>query len=364
MKVLITGGHITPALAVADELRNCEVIFVGRKYALSSDKSESFEYKEIKKKGFEFINLSAGRLTRNLSLQTIMNILRTPPGFINAFAIIHKERPDVVLSFGGYIALPVAFAAVLKRIPVITHEQTIHPGSANRFIGKIAKKIFVSFPEAKRYFPAQKVALSGNPIRAEVLKEIKKIPNFKKEKPVLFVIGGSLGSHDINTMIFKILPELLKNFTVIHQTGSATEYGDDQEAKSLKDKNYFSFDHIESELMGFVYSQADLVIGRAGANTVFEILACKKPSLLIPLPWSAFGEQQKHADYLRVLGVAEVFDQTEGSEKLLLYISEMYGALEKYRKNFDTIKLSYDSTTAAKQIAQEVLANASQPTSI
>lgn len=363
MKVLITGGHITPALAVADELKNVEVVFVGRKFALSSDSSESLEFKEIKKKGFTFLDLPAGRLTRTLTLQTITNVIRIPLGFLKAFLIVQREKPNVVLTFGGYIALPIAVAAYLNHVPVITHEQTIRPGAANRFIGRLARRIFISFPEAKKYFPLSKVILSGNPIRHEVGLIQREIPNFKKIKPILYITGGSLGSHDINKMVFEILPELLKTFIVIHQTGSSSEFKDDEYAKSLKSQDYFSYDHIESDLVGFVYGQADLVIGRAGANTVFELLALKKPSILIPLPWSAFGEQQLHAEYMKSLGVAEVFDQTKGSDKLLLHITEMYRSLEKYRKNFDTINLPYDSTSSAKQISKEVLANASNATS-
>lgn len=359
MKILITGGHITPALAVADELSNSEILFVGREYALSSDRVKSFEYEEVKKRGYRFINLSAGRLTRTFSFQTFLNALKIPYGFITALHIIQKERPKVVLTFGGYLALPIAIAAYLHHIPIVTHEQTIHPGSANRFIAGLARKVFISFPEAKKYFPSSKVLLSGNPIRDEVRIVVKKLPEFKKTRHVLFITGGSLGSHDINSMAFSILPELLKTFMVIHQTGAATEFKDNERAKEITDENYFCFDHIESDLIGFVFKQADLVVGRAGANTVFELLALKKPSVLIPLPWSAFGEQQKHAEYLKELGVSEVFNQSEGSQKLLSYITAMYEDLEKYRKNFDTIKLPYDPTSAAKQISQEVLASAS-----
>lgn len=364
MKILITGGHITPALAVADELHNNEVLFVGREYALSSDRVKSFEYEEVKRRGYRFMNISAGRLTRTFSLQTFLNILKIPFGFISALLIMHKEEPKVVLTFGGYIALPIAVAAYLHHIPIVTHEQTIRPGSANRFIARLARKVFVSFPEAQNFFPPTKVVVSGNPIRDEVRQVVKKIPHFTKNWPVLFITGGSLGSHDINTMIFSILPELLKSYIVIHQTGAATEFKDNDRAKELKNENYFSFDHIESDLIGFVYEQADLVVGRAGANTVFELLALKKPSILIPLPWSAFQEQQKHADYLKGLGVARVFDQSNDSKKLLSNITNMFKDLEMYRKNFDTIKLPYDPTSAAKQIAQEVLASTTNiPTS-
>ncbi len=363
MKVLITGGHITPALAVLDELKDCDIVIVGRQHALSSDSSDSLEYKEIVSRNLKFINLDAGRLTRVLSVSSLVNILKIPLGLANAILILKKEKPDVVLTFGGYIALPIALAAHVLRIPILTHEQTIRPGSANRLIGKLAKKIFISFPVSKQYFPVSKVILSGNPVRKEVSKVINQIKNFKKEKPVLYITGGSTGSHDVNSLIFKILTKLLEKFTVIHQTGSSTEYRDFDKTSMFKNENYFPFTHIESNLIGFVYSQSDLVISRGGANTVFELLATKKPSLIIPLPWSAFDEQQKHAEYLRSLGVAEIFDQSHPSDELLSSIESMFASLEKYKKNFDTIDQPYGTQNAAKQITKEVLETAKNSTS-
>lgn len=356
MKVLITGGHVTPALAVIDELKNCEVVFVGREYALSSDNSKSFEFNEIRKKGIRFIDLPAGRLTRILSFKTLLNILKIPAGFIKAAAVLRKERPDVILTFGGYIALPMSIMAFIRKVPIITHEQTIHPGSANRLIGLLARKVFVSFSESKQFFPDKKVVQSGNPIRREIFEVIVSISDFKSDKPVLFVTGGSIGSHDLNSLVFRILPELLKKYVVIHQTGDATEFADFEKSKKITDPKYFPYKHIESDLLGFVFKKSDLVLSRSGANTVFELLAMRKPSVLVPLPWSAFGEQQKHAEYMKRLGTAEIFEQTKSSEELLKLINSMFGLLEKYRKNFDTIKLPYDPKNSAKQIAKEVLA--------
>jgi len=355
MKVLVTGGHITPALAVLDELKDCEVVIVGRQHALSSDTSDSLEYKEVTKRGLRFINLKAGRFTRVFSLGSLVNAIKVPVGFISALMMLLEEKPDVVLTFGGYIALPIAVGAHILKIPVITHEQTIRPGSANVFIGRLAKKIFISFPASRHYFPDGKVVLTGNPVRKEVSKIVDKIKNFKKTKPVLYITGGSTGSHDINSLIFKILPELLKKYTVIHQTGSSTEFRDYEKSLAIKNDNYFPFTHIESDLIGYVYSQSDLVLSRGGANTVFELLATSKPSIIIPLPWSAFDEQQKHAEYLRSLGVAEIFDQSHTADELLSLIEAMLASLEKYQKNFDTVDHAYGSQSAAKQIAKEVM---------
>ena len=151
MKILVTGGHLAPALAVIEELKktkkNVEIVFVGRKYALDSEKTISLEYKEVTKLKIPFIALTAGRLTRVLTLKSLRNLLRVPIGFFNAFSIVRDQRPDVVLSFGSYLAVPVAFWAYLFRTPVFTHEQTVHPGLANRIVSWFAKKVFVAFTE-------------------------------------------------------------------------------------------------------------------------------------------------------------------------------------------------------------------------
>jgi len=362
MKVLITGGHITPALAIMDELKDCDVVIVGRKHALSADISDSLEYKEVTNRGLRFIDLKAGRLTRVLTLESLVNALKIPFGFVSALTILMKEKPDVVLTFGGYIALPVAAAAHILKIPILTHEQTIRPGSANGYIGRLAKKIFISFPASKHYFPADKTIVTGNPVRNEVSTVVDKIKNFKKTQPVLYITGGSTGSHDINSLIFEILPELLKKYTVIHQTGASTEFMDYDKSSVFKNDNYFPFTHIESNLIGFVYSVADLVISRGGANTVFELLATLKPSIVIPLPWSAFNEQQKHAEFLRSLGVAETFDQSHTGAELMSLIETTIGSLDKYQKNFDTIDQHYGSQNSAKQIAKEVMETAKNAT--
>lgn len=363
MKILITGGHLAPALAVIEEIRSnhkeVEIVFVGRKYALDSEKTISLEYKEITKAKIPFISLQAGRLTRVLTLKTVRNFFRIPLGFINAFFIIQRESPNIVLSFGSYLALPIVFWAYVFKIPVFTHEQTINPGLANKLIGIFSKKIFVAFPEAEKYFNEKKTFLCGNPVRKSVFSIKNKPFTLVKDKPVIYVTGGSLGSHSINVHIKEILKNLLKDYIVIHQAGDTKEYQDfeiltEERAKLPIDmaNRYFLRKHFFEDEIGYVYDKCDLVVGRSGANTFFELLTLKKPALFIPLPWSGGREQQKHAEIFAKNKVGEIFHQVEPSEKLLRLINSMIKNINTYKKNFNKLDSIYKQNGSDYLVSQ------------
>ncbi len=366
MKILITGGHLTPALAVIEEIKKqhpeTEIVFVGRKYALDSEKTVSLEYKEILRHNIRFIPLQAGRLTRVLTLKTVRNFLRIPLGFLNAFQIIRSERPQIVLSFGGYIALPTIFWGKLFGADVYTHEQTVHPGLANRLIGKITKKNFVAFKEAANFFDRKKTVICGNPIRKSIFKVEKRPFVISKTKPVIYITGGSLGSHSINVHVKDIINDLLENYIVIHQIGETKEYHDYEDLtaqrnsmqKKLAD-NYFPVRHFFEDEIGYVYSQTDLLVGRSGANTFFETLATRIPALFIPLPWSSGREQQKHAEIFARHGIGEIFHQIEPSGKLFRLIKSMIANLDFYRKNFNSLSMEYKQD-AGRIMVSEIFA--------
>ncbi len=361
MKILVTGGHLTPALTVIDRLAQEEIIFVGRKYAFEREQTLSLEYKEITKRAIKFINLNTGRINRSVSLRDFLSILRIPLGLYQGFQIIRQEKPDKILSFGSYLAAPIAFWAWLFRIPIFHHEQTIQPGLSSRFIALLAKRIFVSFEETLKYFPAYKTILTGNPIRSSILSVQNKPFNLEKNKPVIYVTGGSLGSHSINLQIENILPKLLKDFIVVHQTGDTKEYQDFEKLKKFRAtlnsglrNNYFLSKHFFENEIGYIYSQADIVIGRAGANTFFELLVLEKPTIFIPLPWSGHKEQQKQAAIFTQNGVGEIFPQSEKSEELSKLIYKMKRNLSEYKKNFKKLKFLYKKD-AAETIVKELL---------
>ncbi len=365
--ILITGGHVTPALALIDAIQKShpetELIFVGRKFN-NNEKTESFEFHEVTKRNVRFIHLSTGRTVSLSSWSGLLNMIRIPLGMIRAWQIVSTVKPDLVMSFGGYLALPIAYAASFLKIPLVTHEQTIHPGRANRQIARLARTVFVAFPEAQQFFPKSHVIVSGNPIRSSVFVNHKSL-SIPSGIPCVYVTGGSLGAHAVNLCVEKILKELLQSYVVIHQTGNVDEFGDYVRLKKLQSSlhpklktRYIIRKHITDSEIGQVLGVSDLVIGRSGANTFFELVACEIPSILIPLPTAAFDEQRKHANMLKAAGVAEVFEQDEDPSRLLNLVNQMIHDRNQYGKAFKTIKSKYPSG-ATEIILQEIMGTSS-----
>ena len=361
MKILITGGHLGPALAVIEEIGSkARIVYAGRKYNLDNKKSVSLEYQEISKKNIPFYYLQSGRLTRILNRRLIPNIFKIPLGLYQALVILLKVKPDIILSFGSYIGFPICFMAFFLKIPVFIHEQTLNPGLTNRLTGFWAKKIFVAFADTAKYFPAGKVIVSGNPVRKTLLRVYKKPFVLKKEKPIIYFTGGSLGSHSVNLHVEKILPQLLSKYVVIHQTGKTQEYADYERlsakrnrlAKYLKD-NYYLRDHFFADELGYVYSVCDLVVGRSGANTLFELIAGQIPAIFIPLPWAAGQEQLKQARLFQKAGVGEIFQQSQDSRQLVNLIDNVLANIDYYKNNFKNVELLYKQN-AAKIIIQTI----------
>jgi len=363
MKLLITGGHLAPALALIEEIektkKNIDIIFVGRKYPIDRERTLSLEYKEISKKNLTFVSIEAGRLNRIISVSSLISFIRIPFGFVQAFFIINKYRPNYVMSFGGYLALPIVFWGYIFQIPVFTHEQTIRPGLANRLIGFFSRKIFVSFAEVKNNFPVNKTYVSGNPVKPSIFKIGKKPFEIKEDCPVIYITGGSLGSHSINLHIKKIIVPLLNNYTVIHQVGDTKEYHDYEDLLIIKNQlpknlqsRYFLVKHFFDDQIGYIYSKAVLVIFLAGANSFFELLALNKPALFIPLPWSSGREQQHHAEIFTKAGCGEIFHQITPSEKLLRLIHQMIDRIDYYKSNFKILSKFYKKNVSKYLISE------------
>lgn len=363
-KILVTGGHISPALAFIDYLKihkpNCDIVFVGRKYSSESNISISFEYTEIYKRGIKFYNLIAGRLTRLASLHSIINLLRFPVGFVQSILILIKEHPDAIISFGGYLALPISICAYLFRIPVYTHEQTIYPGLTNIIIGKFAKRVFLSFWKTNSFFDKAKTIYSGNLIRECIFKTKSNSIHIDKTLPCIYITGGSLGSHSLNKIIGDIVLLLLDKYTVIHQTGNVLGTNDSIKFKTIQNnlpkdiKNrYIVREHFFENEIGYVYNCADLIVGRSGANTCFEIAALKKPAIFVPLPWSANNEQMGHAKLLQSFGACEIFEQSEESLRLYHLINKMIDNKEKYESAYRKFPFA-NKHDAALRIIDEI----------
>lgn len=339
IKIIITGGVLTPALAVIDELKEqvkWEIYYLGRRYSMEGDPTLSVESKVIPQKGVNFISFNPGRLQRRFTKYTVLSLLRIPVGLFQALIILRKIKPQVILSFGGYVSVPVVVAGWFLRIPVLTHEQTIVFGLASKINSFFARVVAVSFPQSRSYFPQKKVILTGNPLRKAIFKSQKPIwlkRNILNSK-VIYITGGNQGSHLINQAVLEILPDLIAKYVIIHQTGEKdfSEILNQKMSEDQKFLGYFVLPYINDEEIGWVFDQADLVVSRAGANTISEMAALGKPAILIPIPWTYQDEQTKNARMLVDTGLAEMIPESNLSGKALLSkIDTMMSNLKKYK---------------------------------
>jgi UDP-N-acetylglucosamine--N-acetylmuramyl-(pentapeptide) pyrophosphoryl-undecaprenol N-acetylglucosamine transferase len=342
MKIILIGGHLAPALSVLDALpKNTQVLFVGRKYALEGDSALSLEYKTITSLNIPFVGLNTGRLQRKLTKFTLFSLLKLPFGVIKSFVILIEFMPDVVVGFGGYVSIPVVFCAFILRIPVVIHEQTMGVGLANRIVSLFAKKICISWESSRKYFSKDKIVLTGNPVRrlSTFILPTGGASIFNNKLPIIYVTGGSSGSHFINLLIEEIIGELLKKYNVIHQAGDAQEYHDFDRLKHIKDglpeklrDRYILEKFIDPSGVGDLLNLSSLIISRSGINTVTELMYFEKPAILFPLPFAQGDEQLKNAKFLERIGLGIVLRQAKANGKQLLKtIRLMIRNIDNYR---------------------------------
>ncbi|MDP2637856.1 MAG: UDP-N-acetylglucosamine--N-acetylmuramyl-(pentapeptide) pyrophosphoryl-undecaprenol N-acetylglucosamine transferase [Candidatus Levybacteria bacterium] len=346
MKIALIGGHLSPALSVLESLpKEDKVLFVGRKYAFEGDNALSLEYKTITSLNVPFVGLNTGRLQRKLTAHTISSLLKLPLGLLRSFIILVKFRPDVVVGFGGYVSFPVIFSAYLLRVPIVIHEQTLEAGFANKILSKFASKVCISWNSSRKYFPREKIVFTGNPIREPKIDSSigsgakLKINKEKNNLPLIYVTGGSSGSHFINVLLEGCVRELLEKYNVIHQTGDAQEFHDFDRLEKIKNnlspelrQRYILNKFINPSEVSSLLREASLVISRSGMNTITELIYFEKPSLLIPLPYSQNNEQLKNAKFLERLGLGKVLLQNElDSKKLFQAISLMFNNINNYK---------------------------------
>jgi len=354
-------------LAVIDELqkkKNWEVLYFGRKTAAEGDKAFSAEKGIIEKKGIKFVSLNAGRWQRKFTRYTIPAILRTPLGFAQSFFYLIKYKPNIILSFGSYVSVPVVLCGWLLDIPIVTHEQTSVRGLANKINSVFANKIAVSWSDTIGSYNKIKSVFTGNPIRNEIFtvsESFWKSLSFDNKLPLILVTGGNQGSHALNTAIAEVLPKLLEIAVVVHQTGQ-TEINDDferlikikEKLPKLLEGRYKVVKYLQSEEMGTLLNKSDLVISRAGANTVYELAALGKPAILVPLPWLYQDEQTKNASKLVEAGTSQILAQRElTGENLLFTVRNFLKNLPIYKKKANKAK-ELVTLDASKKIANLV----------
>lgn len=323
-KILITGGHLTPALATIDYLikhyPQYEIIFSGREISQSQTGQLSREKQEIVARKLKFISFQATK-SDNFSLLTLLTSLK------QAKKILQEEQIYLLLSFGGYLALPFAIAAKQLNIPIITHEQTRVFGKANRLIAFLANKIAVSFPEMCK--PGNcRYQYTGNPLRTQLFQKESKPSWYRDEHSKLAIIylsGGSQGSQTLNRQLLNILPPLTKDFIIIHQHGSDSHgYKPSEEIANVLatdeqlGTHYYPREFLSAEELAYFYPRLRLAIARAGANTVAELSAFAVPTIYVPLPQANYGEQEKNAQALARKQAAIIIPQEELNNVSLL----------------------------------------------
>lgn len=375
MKILITGGHLTPALAVIDELKKnsgCEIIFVGRKYAFESELTISQEYQIITEKKIAFLPLNAGKLQRIFGLNTLKSFLKIPFGFLKAYQIVSQVKPDIILSFGGYLALPVCFSGYCQNIPIVTHEQTVIFGLANKLIFLLARKVCLSWPSNLTKTNSEKYILTGNPLREAIFnKTLPQWLDIGNNEKLIYLTGGNLGSHILNKTIASLIPGLLEKYILIHQTGENKTYGDYEKSLALKNelkpnlqKRYFPVKYLHEEEIGGILNRADLIISRSGGNTISEILTLKKVALLIPLPWAGGNEQMENAKMLKKFGNCEILEQNKlNSNTLSNMIDQFFNHYQNYQNNLSNLDNNQHLTAVSKiiEIIYEIYQKKSLP---
>ena len=327
-RIILTGGgtagHVTPNIALLPQLkeRGYDIHYIGSYNGIEKELIEQF--------GIPYHGISSGKLRRYFSLQNFTDPFRVLKGFGEAKKLIQSLKPDVIFSKGGFVSVPVVIAGKQCRVPTIIHESDMTPGLANKLAIPSASKVCCNFPETLAHLPKEKAVLTGSPIRRELLSGDRdaalKFCNLSADRPVILIIGGSLGSVAVNSAVRAILPELLKEFQVIHLCGKG------KTDASLKDlKGYVQFEYIQKELKD-LFALADIVISRAGANAICELLALHKPNLLIPLSANASrGDQILNARSFERQGFSIVLEEEELNNTVLLdAIQKLYKQKDVY----------------------------------
>ena len=327
-KIVLTGGgtagHVTPNIALLPSLKEAgyEITYMGSYDGIEKKLIADFE--------IPYVGISTGKFRRYLDIKNFTDPFRVIKGFGEAKKFLKTYRPDVVFSKGGFVSVPVVRAAAALKIPCIIHESDMTPGLANKLCIPVAKNVCCNFPETVSYLPKEKAVLTGSPIRAELSQGNKlaglDMCGFSANKPVIMVIGGSLGAANVNKAVREALPKLLEEFQVVHLCGKGK-----MDNLLLSTPGYKQFEYIKEELKD-LFAMADVVISRAGANAICELLALKKPNILIPLPAaSSRGDQLLNAKSFEAQGFSVVLNEDDLTTDLLVQeVKKLYESRQSY----------------------------------
>ena len=338
-----TAGHVMPNLALVPELvtNQFEVHYIG---------SGGIEKELAQKAGLPFHQIVSGKLRRYASIENFFDIFKVGFGLLQSVFILLKLRPQVIFSKGGFVAVPVAVAGRILGIPVVSHESDYTPGLANRIIAKFAKRLLYSFAETAKHIPASKGVLVPTPIRAELFTGSRdaglKLCGFTGDAPVILVMGGSQGAQRLNDALLAVLPELVQNFCVVHLTGKGKMI-------AFSHPRYRGFEFLGSELKD-VFAATDIVVCRAGANSIFEMLALKIPMILVPLEVGSRGDQVLNANSFVARGWAELLrESTMTPVTLKQTIQRVYENRVGMKQKQSTVDGSGGNAIIAKILMEE-----------
>ncbi len=343
-----TAGHVTPCIALLPELQKegYDIHYIGS--------YNGIERKLIEEYQIPYHGISSGKLRRYFDPKNFSDPFKVMKGYFEARKLLKKLKPDIVFSKGGFVTVPVVLAAKKHKVPVIIHESDMTPGLANKLAIPSATKVCANFPETLKYLPAEKAVLTGTPIRKELFSGNKirglDFCGFSANRPVILVIGGSTGSRAINEVIRGMLPTLLRDYQLIHLCGK-----DNLDPKLNNLAGYVQFEYIKSELND-LFAASDLVISRAGANAICELLALRKPNILIPLPAaSSRGDQILNAESFERQGYSLVLKEEELSISCLLEsIQKVMEAKNTYVEAMNHSELNNSIDTIVKLMKENI----------
>lgn len=347
-KIVLTGGgtagHVTPNMALIERLREAdyEISYIGSYNGIEKGLIENM--------GITYYGISSGKLRRYFDLKNFSDPFKVLKGIREAKTLMKKLKPDVVFSKGGFVSVPVVLAAASRKIPVVIHESDMTPGLANRLSIPKATKVCCNFSETMNYLPEGKAVHTGTPLRRELFtgdaSKGRQFCGFTDAKPVILVVGGSTGAAAINNAIRDLLPTLLLKYNIIHLCGKGKT---DEKYNNIE--GYCQFEYISDELKD-LFALADLVISRAGANAVSELLALKKPNILIPLSEAASrGDQILNADSFEKDGYSYVIrEEAVTNETLLEAINYVFVNMNTYVNTMSQAKQGDATETIFKML--------------
>lgn len=351
-----TGGHIFPAIAIADAIKQKQsasnILFVGAKGRMEMEK--------VPQAGYNIIGLEVVGIQRRLTIKNLTAPIKLFKSIIEARKIIKTHQPSACIGVGGYASFPILFTATLMRIPIYIQEQNSYPGIANKILSNFAKKIFVAYDNLENFFNPNKIVLTGNPIRQDIFTNVPskleayQFFNLNENKKTILVIGGSLGAKTINDAIEKNIPTILdNNFQLLWQTGKSYYDSIIERNKNIDDNIKI---HQFIKEMNYAYTIADVIISRAGALSIAELCVIGKPCIFIPSPNVTEDHQTKNAMALVNKHAAILVKDMEAKEKLgteLLNLLSNKNLQEELSKNIKQLS----KTNAANEIASEIINN-------